>query len=174
MIAADCFDFGGMPEANQPKTDDRCWNSLGMAAWICHTDDWTFPFCQLVDGCERRLAGDEIADLLKLVANLLWNKVEIASCTFTNGMDLEGRFPLVLAKPWPEIVFIFNFKVFSRVEVEPLNNSCDLTKCRRSGWKSLPESDHCSFSDFLCGDSHKFQILVVPGVWVLVSSSPLR
>jgi len=76
----------------------------------------------LVEGCESRLAEDEVADLLQLVANLLGDEVDVCFMYNHKLRETQELHWLSLACARPEIFFVFNFKVFSRIIVNNLNS----------------------------------------------------
>jgi len=92
----------------------------------------------LVEGCESRLAEDEVADLLQLVANLLWDEVDVCFMYNHKLRETQELHWLSLACARPEIFFVFNFKVFSRIIVNNLYDTFQVTKWSSRQRKSLP------------------------------------
>ena len=138
ISTANCFDLVRVLEAHKSQTDDRCWNSFGMSVSSCPLSHLLIYYSQLVEGCESRLAEDEVADLLQLVANLLWDEVDVCFMYNHKLRETQELHWLSLACARPEIFFVFNFKVFSRIIVNNLYDTFQVTKWSSRQRKSLP------------------------------------
>ena len=66
-----------MPKHHQPEADERCRDTSGAALSTSlelryiEADTHISALSKLVEDCETRLAEDEVADLLRLVAEMV-------------------------------------------------------------------------------------------------------
>ena len=67
-----------MPKHHQPEADERCRDTSGRGALSTSlelryiaADTHISALSKLVEDCETRLAEDEVADLLRLVAEMV-------------------------------------------------------------------------------------------------------